>query len=204
MEGILLLVRHGESLWNAQHLWTGLIDIGLSVKGKDEALKAASKIVDIPLDCAFTSDLVRAQDTLRLILEYLEIPDLPVTHNQALNERDYGIYTGKNKLEVRQQLGDEEFIKLRRGWDYPIPNGESLKQVYARVIPYYEDVISPLLRTGKHVLVVAHGNSLRALMKKLDHVSDENVEKVEIATGEIIIYRIDSEGKIVSKEILNQ
>lgn len=204
MEGILILVRHGESLWNAQHLWTGLIDIGLSEKGKKESISAALQIADIHLDCAFTSNLARARETLRLILEKLGIQNLQSISNDALNERDYGVYTGKNKLEVHQQLGDEEFLKLRRGWDYPIPNGESLKQVYARVTPYYEDAIAPLLRTGKHVLIVAHGNSLRALIKKLDNVSDEDITNIELGTGEIMVYRIDSEGKVASKEILNQ
>ena len=136
MEGILILVRHGESLWNAQNLWTGLIDIGLSENGKKEAVIAASQITDIPLDCAFTSNLVRAGESLRIMMVQIGKPNLQVTRNAALNERDYGVYTGKNKQDVQKQLGDAEFLKLRRGWDYPIPQGESLKQVFARVIHY--------------------------------------------------------------------
>jgi 2,3-bisphosphoglycerate-dependent phosphoglycerate mutase len=200
MDGILVLVRHGESEWNAKNVWTGWTDIGLSEKGKEEARLAAGKLMDIHFDCAFTSRLVRASDTLQIILETLKISDLSVTIDAALNERNYGVFTGKNKLEIKAQLGEEEYSKLRRGWDYPIQDGESLKQVASRVIPYYEHVIVPLLKIGKHVLVVAHGNSLRALIKNLDHVSDEDISKVELATGEIICYRVDSEGRIISKE----
>lgn len=198
--GILVLVRHGESLWNAKNIWTGLTDIGLSEKGKQEAILAAEKIKDITFDQAFSSCLVRSSDTLRIILDTLHIPSLPTTLNKALNERDYGIFTGKNKLEIKAQLGDEEFLKLRRGWDYPIEKGESLKQVYERVIPYYERAILPFLCTGKHVLVVAHGNSLRALIKKLENVSDADIPNVELATGEIFLYHINASGNVVSKE----
>jgi 2,3-bisphosphoglycerate-dependent phosphoglycerate mutase len=199
-EGILVLIRHGESQWNALQQWTGLTDIGLSEKGKQEAVSAASKLTDISFDCAFTSRLIRASDTLRIILETLKIPALPVTADQALNERDYGIYTGKNKLEIQKEIGDEAYLRLRRGWDCPIPEGESLKQVYERVIPYYDRVIAPLLTRGKHILVVAHGNSLRALMKKLENVSDADIPTVELATGEILIYHINASGDITVKE----
>lgn len=199
-EGILVLIRHGESQWNALNQWTGLTDIGLSEKGKQEAVSAASRLSDISFDCAFTSKLSRASDTLRIILETLKISALPFTADPALNERDYGIYTGKNKLEIQKEIGDKAYLALRRGWDCPIPQGESLKQVYERVVPYYDRVIAPLLAHGKHILIVAHGNSLRALMKKIEHISDEDIPGVELATGEIIIYRVDQNGAILSKE----
>ncbi len=198
--GILVLVRHGESKWNAKNVWTGLTDIGLTQKGEDEAREAARELKDIHFDQAFTSLLTRASETLRIILETLGIPHLPVTSDSALNERDYGVYTGKNKFEIKASLGDGEFLKLRRGWDYPIKEGESLKQVYGRVIPYFDSVIAPLLREGKHILVVAHGNSLRALMKKLDNVSDEQIANVELVTGEIVVYHINSEGRVIFQE----
>jgi 2,3-bisphosphoglycerate-dependent phosphoglycerate mutase len=199
MEGILILVRHGESEWNAKNVWTGLTNIGLTPKGREEAKKAASLIRDISLDYAFTSDLVRAQDTLKIILQELQSSP-PVEHTAALNERDYGIYTGKNKAEIKAQLGDKDFLGLRRGYDYPVPEGESLKQVYARVVPYFDTTIAPLLKEGKHVLIAAHGNSLRALMKKLENISDEGIANVELATGELVVYHMSPDGAILSRE----
>lgn len=197
MNGILVLVRHGESEWNAKNVWTGLTDIGLTQKGRDEAAKARDALKDISFDAAFTSPLSRAKETLSIMRG-----DLKVTESPALNERDYGIYTGKNKLEIKKELGEENFLKLRRGWDYPVPSGESLKQVYARVIPYYEQEILPLLKIGKNVLIVAHGNSLRALIKYLDHISDDDIAGVELATGEIVTYTIDPSGAVEQKEKL--
>jgi len=193
-EGILVLVRHGESQWNARNVWTGFTDIGLTPRGEHEAKLAADQLRDITFDCAFTSCLMRASSSLRIILETLNIPTLPVTADIALNERDYGIYTGKNKLEIQKQIGEEQYLQIRRGWDCPIPQGESLKAVYGRVIPYYDRVIAPLVAQGKHVLIVAHGNSLRALIKKLDNISDADISHVELATGEIIVYTIGSDG----------
>jgi len=201
MEGILILVRHGESQWNALHKWTGWTDIGLSDKGKEEAKKAASLIKDIPLNAAFTSTLVRAQQTLEIMLGELGLTSIPVVKDHALDERNYGIYTGKNKLEIKTQLGEEEFLKLRRGWDYPIPQGESLKDVYGRVVPYYEKKILPLLKNGEHVLVAAHGNSLRALIKYLEHVADADIAGVELTTGQVIIYHLDAQGAVTKKDV---
>lgn len=198
--GILVLVRHGESEWNAKNVWTGLTDIPLTQKGRDEAKAAAGLLRDIAFDVAFTSNLVRAQETLTIILDQLHESDISVTRDGALNERDYGVYTGKNKLEIKSQLGEEEFLKLRRGWNYPVPEGESLKQVYARVIPYYDQSIAPLVKRGKHMLVVAHGNSLRALIKKLDDVSDADIPMVELKTGEVVVYYINAKGSVASRE----
>lgn len=195
MEGILVLVRHGESEWNAKNVWTGLTDIGLTQKGKDEAARAAQALLGIFFDAAFSSTLSRAKETLKIIRSELTFVESP-----ALNERDYGIYTGKNKLEIKNELGEEDFFLLRRGWDYPIPKGESLKQVFVRVVPYYEQEILPLLKAGKNVLVVAHGNSLRALIKHLDMISDDEIANLELKTGEIVIYSIDASGAVVSKE----
>lgn len=198
MEGILALVRHGESEWNAKNLWTGFMDIGLTDKGRAEARTAGEALKDFSFDVAFTSPLSRARETLTIILKNKTISFF---ESPALNERDYGIYTGKNKFEIQRELGDIEFKKLRRGWDYPIPQGESLKQVYARVVPYYEKEIRPLLKAGKHVLVSAHGNSLRALIKYLDNISDEDIANVELKTGEIVVYHITADGRVISKEI---
>jgi 2,3-bisphosphoglycerate-dependent phosphoglycerate mutase len=199
MDGILVLVRHGESEWNAKNVWTGLTDIGLTQKGKDEAMRAGVALKDISFDAAYSSPLSRARETLSLMLSAMG-QTITSVESKALNERDYGIYTGKNKLEIKQQLGDADFLSLRRGWDFPVEGGESLKEVYARVVPYYKETILPLLKNGKHVLVAAHGNSLRALIKYLENVSDEGIAEVELATGEIILYHMDSEGRVTSRE----
>jgi 2,3-bisphosphoglycerate-dependent phosphoglycerate mutase len=199
MNGILVLVRHGESEWNAKNVWTGLTDIGLTQKGKDEAARAGVALKDISFDAAYSSPLSRARETLSLMLSAMGQSVISV-ESKALNERDYGIYTGKNKLEIKQQLGDVDFLKLRRGWDFPVEGGESLKEVYARVVPYYEESILPLLKNGKHVLIAAHGNSLRALIKYLENVSDEGIADIELATGEIVLYHIDFEGRVISRE----
>lgn len=199
----LILIRHGESEWNAQGLWTGLTDIPLSEKGKQEAQKAVEMLKNIPLNIAYTSTLSRAKETLEIIKKSLRLNNLPTIESQTLNERDYGVYTGKNKWEIKEKLGEEEFKKLRRSFDYPIKNGESLKDVYNRVIPYYKTEILPKLIEGKSVIISAHGNSLRSLVKFLENISDNDISNLEIATGEIYIYQIDENGKIVSKEIKN-
>jgi len=193
------LVRHGESTWNAKGIWTGWTDTPLSDKGRQEAKDAAEQLRGIKFDIAFTSVLSRAKETLEIIKQTLGI-SLKTIESPALNERNYGDYTGKNKWEVKKELGVEGFQQLRRGWDVPIPNGETLMDVYNRVIPYYEREILPKVKDGKNVLISAHGNSLRALVKYLDGLSDSDVENLEIATGEVIIYRIDNDGNVVSKE----
>lgn len=196
----LVLVRHGQSQWNAKGLWTGLTDIGLSEKGKEEAQKAGEVVGDIHFQLAFTSVLKRAKETFQEMEQALG-QQIPTIENTALNERDYGDYTGKNKWEVKEQLGDEKFQLLRRSWDFPIPNGESLKQVYARVMPYYDEYILPELKKGKNILISAHGNSLRALVKYLDNIPEDKIALLEIPTGQVLVYKVDQDGKITSKEI---
>ena len=198
----LALVRHGESIWNEKGLWTGWTDIKLNKKGLLEAREAAKLLKDIPFDQAFTSSLIRADETLEQMELALKYESLPETATTALDERDYGDLTGKNKWDVEKEFGEEQFQAWRRGWDTRPPNGESLKDVYQRVIPYYEKTILPLLEEGKNVLVVAHGNSLRALVKYLDNLTDTQVEDLSIATGEIYLYDINPKGKVESKTIL--
>ncbi len=197
----LVLVRHGESEWNVKGLWTGWTDVPLTEKGRDEARHAGEELKGMQFDQAFTSKLIRAQQTLEEIKKVINAENLPTTESDKLNERSYGIYTGKNKWEVEQQVGNEKFTQIRRSWDYPIPEGESLKQVYDRVMPYYVEHIEPLLKEGKNVLIAAHGNSLRALIKYLENISDENIPHLELATGEVYIYDIDSHGQVAGKEI---
>lgn len=197
----LVLVRHGESQWNAKGWWTGLTNIGLTEKGIDEAKNAGDLLSDIHFDVAYTSMLRRAQDTLTTILDIIQQPLVPVIPHEALNERDYGAYTGKNKWEIQKDVGEEQFLKIRRGWDEPIPNGETLKDVYARVLPYYRDTMRKDVEQGKNVLIVAHGNSLRALIKHLENVPNEKIASIELKTGEAYVYQLDQGGVVLKKEI---
>lgn len=197
----LVLVRHGQSKWNALGLWTGLRDIELSKEGRKEAQRAAKMLKDIPFHATYTSRLKRAKDTLEEIKKILKISHIPSTAHEALNERDYGQLTGKNKWEIKKMHGEEKFKKLRRSWDHPIPGGESLKDVHSRVVPYYQEKILSDLKKGRNVIVSAHGNSLRALVKHLDNIPDHKIAELEIGTGDVNVYEIDSKGKILRKEI---
>ncbi|MDD5416095.1 MAG: 2,3-diphosphoglycerate-dependent phosphoglycerate mutase [Candidatus Daviesbacteria bacterium] len=197
----LVLVRHTESVWNKKGLWTGWTDIDLDEVGKNAARKVGSMLKDISFNLYFTSPLKRAKNTLVGILEELEKGDQQILENDALKERNYGEFTGKNKWEIREKIGEEEFLRIRRGWDVPIWNGESLKDVYQRVVPFYEEQILPKLKEGKNILIVSHGNNLRALVKYLENITDSDIPNLEISTGEIIIYQMDTNGKILSKQI---
>lgn len=196
----LILVRHTESMWNAKNLWTGLTDISLSEKGRSEAKKLTNKLKGIRIDVAFISKLKRAKETLDEIKNGLNLHSLPTIENPSLNERDYGDFTGKNKFETEKELGRDKFLQIRRSWNHPIPNGETLEDVYDRVVPCYQNSILPYLKNDKNVLVVAHGNSLRALIKYLENTSNGQVKNLEIGIGEIYIYEMDKEGHIKSKQ----
>ena len=196
----LVLVRHGESLWNKKGLWTGWRDISLSAGGKKEALNVAKTIRHIKFDIVTTSSLKRAIKTWEIIRDALNLHHLiPIKHH-ALNERHYGIFTGKNKWEIKKAVGDTEFQRIRRGWDTPIPEGETLKDVFGRVIPHFQANIWPKILEGKNVLVVAHGNTNRAIIKHLENIPHEKIGEVEMNTGEVVIYKIDNQGKIIHKE----
>lgn len=196
----LVLIRHGISEWNKLGLWTGWKDPELSPEGFEEAKKAAISIRDIPLDKAYTADLKRTEATTDTIKKELGKEDLPTVVTPAVRERNYGDLAGKNKWKVKEEYGDEQFTRWRRGWDEPIPNGESLKDVYDRMIPYYQEIIEPELHAGKNILISASGNSLRALVKYLENISDEDIASLEIGTGEVYVYTLDKNG-IQSKEI---
>lgn len=200
----LVLVRHGQSEWNALGLWTGQRDIPLTEQGKQEARRAAEQLRDLKLHKAHTSKLKRAQQTLHEIKQALNHIALETVEHEALNERHYGDYTAKNKWEIAEQLGEEEFTKLRRNWDHPVPNGETLKDVHGRVLPYFEQHILADLKAGKNVIVAAHGNSLRALMKHLESVSEDKVHELEIGTGEVLMYEISEDGAVTGKELRAQ
>ena len=197
----LILVRHGQSEYNALGLWTGKTDVPLTEQGRREAREAAKHLRDITLHKAHTSTLSRAQHTLDEIKQALRHAELATVEHPALDERSYGDYTGKNKWDIQKMIGDPDFQKVRRSWDYPIPNGETLKDVHARVVPYYKDHILKDLKAGKNIIISAHGNSLRALMKHLENIDEAKVHEVEINTGQVVIYEIDSDGRVVGKTV---
>ena len=195
----LVLVRHGQSEWNEKNLFTGWKDPGLTQKGIEEAKKAGHQLNKLGLnfDIMHTSALIRAQLTGQIILDVLKQDNLETIKNQALNERDYGELKGLNKDEARENFGVDQVQIWRRSYDTPPPGGESLKDTYNRVIPYFESEILPLMK-DKNVLISAHGNSLRALVKYLDSISEEDIVKLEIATGEPIFYKF-TDGKFIKE-----
>ena len=186
----LVLVRHGQSEWNEKNLFTGWRDPGLTERGIDEAHKAGILLRDkaIKFDLMFTSDLIRAQLTGQIILDELGCSDLQTIKDQKLNERAYGDLTGMNKDEARKKFGEEQVHIWRRSYDTCPPGGESLKDTYDRAVPYFEEAILPELQASKNLLVAAHGNSLRAIVKYLENISETDIVKLEIATGDPIIY----------------
>ena len=199
----LVLVRHGQSQWNKENLFTGWKDPDLTDKGVDEAIRAGKKIkqTNISFDLHFTSKLQRAQKTGSLIMKELGY-DIDTFENEALNERDYGDLAGLNKDAARKKWGNEQVHMWRRSYDTPPPGGESLKNTAERVLPYFEEIIYPELRNQKNILVSAHGNSLRALIMYLEKISGDEIVKLEIATGQPIIYKFDDDFESVTKEIL--
>ncbi len=201
MAGKLILARHHESEWNKEGKWTGLRDRHLDQYGFKKSEDMGLLISDIAVDQAFASMLVRSIETLSCMLNVCKRYEVPTEHSEALNERDYGDYTGKNKHDMEELLGEEEYKKLRRGWDYPVPNGETLKMVYERAVPYFLEKILPKVKEGRNVLVVAHGNSLRSLIKYIENISDEAIADVEMPFGAVVIYDLDAEGHMVNKEV---
>jgi len=197
----LILVRHGQSEWNEQNLFTGWKDPGLTELGIKEAKNAGSLISDkgIQFDEMFTSMLVRAQDTGAIILDSINQQNIPITKNQALNERNYGSLAGLNKDDARKKWGEEQVHIWRRSFDIPPPEGESLKDTAERVLPYFHKYIMPKVIQGLSILVAAHGNSLRALIMELDLISSEDIVKLEIPTGAPIQYEFNQNGEVVNK-----
>ncbi|WP_374462757.1 2,3-diphosphoglycerate-dependent phosphoglycerate mutase [Chryseobacterium sp.] len=195
----LFLVRHGQSLWNLENRFTGWKDIDITEAGIEEAKKAGLALKGERIDIAFTSALIRAQHTLSIILNEIGNPNIPVVKDKALNERSYGNLEGLNKAETALKYGDEQVHIWRRSYDVVPPGGESLKDTYNRVIPYFEKQIRPLLKQGENVLIVAHGNSLRALIMYLEHLSPEEILEREIATGFPLTYVFDEKFHVSRK-----
>ncbi|RKG59324.1 2,3-diphosphoglycerate-dependent phosphoglycerate mutase [Corallococcus exercitus] len=195
---ILALVRHGQSLWNHENRFTGFVDVPLTEQGRNEARKAADALKGLKFDVAYTSALSRAQQTLAILLETLG-QNPPVIRDAALNERHYGDLQGLNKADAAKEFGEKQVHIWRRSFDIPPPNGESLEMTAKRVLPFYDRAIAGDLRQGKNVLVVAHGNSNRSLVMRLDKLSGETVVGLELATGVPLVYEIGAEGQVVSK-----
>jgi 2,3-bisphosphoglycerate-dependent phosphoglycerate mutase len=205
MDRLLVLVRHGQSDWNLKNLFTGWKDPDLTPKGIEEARAGGRRLkaLGLQFDCSFTSNLVRAQNTLKLILEEIGQRDLPTIANEALNERDYGDLSGLNKDDARKKWGEEQVHIWRRSYDVSPPGGESLKDTVARTLPYYCQQILPRVLRGERVLVAAHGNSLRALVMVLDGLTPQTIPGMELATGVPLVYRLKADSTVESKEVLD-
>jgi len=188
----LILVRHGQSVWNATNRFTGWTDVGLSEQGVKEAEDAGRQLAEIRIDIVHTSDLVRAQRTAEIIMRHNEASeDVPTNYDWRLNERHYGALQGLNKAETAEQHGAEQVHIWRRSFDVAPPEGESLEMTAERTIPYFtEEIVSDLV-DGKNVLVSAHGNSLRSIVMHIDGISPEDIVSLEIPTGEPIHYNYE-------------
>jgi len=191
--GKLILLRHTESEWNAKGIWSGITDVCLSEKGEKDCLTVGDKLksLNIKIDVACYTDQKRTSQTLDGVCKVIGEDGLMKLCEPGFDERNYGEYTGMNKWKVKEEVGEDKFNQIRRGWNVLIPNGETLKDVYGRVVPAYQQTILPLLREGKNVLVVAHGNSLRALIKYLESISNQEVEKLEMLMNQTLVYEID-------------
>ncbi len=198
----LVIVRHGQSQWNLENRFTGWVDIDLSSKGVEEAKSAGEKLKGYSFNKAYTSALIRAQRTLDIILEIIGQTNIPVVKDKALNERMYGDLQGLNKDETREKYGAEQVKLWRRSYDVQPPNGESLKDTAARVLPYYNSKIVPDLKNGEDILIVAHGNSLRALVMSLEKLSEQEIVETEIPTGIPKIYILDKDLNVLDKKYI--
>lgn len=200
----LVLVRHGQSQWNLENRFTGWVDVPLTEAGREEARKAGDQIraLKVTFHAAYTSALVRANETLAILLKILGQEKLPFVKDKALNERHYGDLQGLSKAETAKKFGEAQVKIWRRSYDVAPPNGESLKETAARTLPYFDSKILPDLKAGKNVLVSAHGNSLRSIVMELDRLTQEQVLSLELATGVPIVYEIAPDGSVLSKQIL--
>jgi 2,3-bisphosphoglycerate-dependent phosphoglycerate mutase len=196
----LALVRHGQSLWNLENRFTGWVDVPLTALGEEEARRGGERLRDLSFDVAYTSALVRAQETLRIIQETAGFT-IPVIRDPALNERHYGDLQGLNKADTAAKYGDEQVHIWRRSFATPPPNGEALKDTAERTLPFFERAIMGDIRQGKDVLVVAHGNSNRAIVMQLDQLEEDEVPGLELATGVPLVYELDEQGTVLSKHV---
>jgi 2,3-bisphosphoglycerate-dependent phosphoglycerate mutase len=193
---ILVLVRHGQSVFNLENRFTGNLDISLTRLGEQEAKNAGDKLLNFKFDLAYTSALIRAQESLNIILKEINQTDCIVIQNEALNERNYGSLQGLNKAETISKFGQEQVDIWRRSYATRPPDGESLEDTFNRTVPFYKQVIEPELKLQKNILIVAHGNSLRALVKYLENISEQEISNLNIPTGVPRCYDFDENLKI--------
>ena len=199
---LLALVRHGQSQWNLENRFTGTTDVDLTPHGRQEARLAGDHLKGIRFSVAFTSALKRAQESLQIILKEIGQAQIPVYQDSALNERNYGELQGLNKLETAEKYGTPQVLLWRRSFDVAPPHGESLKDTQQRVLKYYQSQIEPHLKQGENVLVVAHGNSLRALVMHLEQLSEEAISQYELPTAVPLVYAFDADLKITQSKHL--
>ncbi len=199
--GRFIVTRHHESVWNKTGRWTGIKDVGLTEYGKEMAVKMGKFLKGQSIDRVVCSDLIRTHETLNGILKGMEVLEIPIQMSSEFKERDYGDYTGKNKAEMEKIFGKEKYNCVRREWDCEIPNGETLKMVFNRMVPYYQKNIIPDLVSGQNILLVSHGNTIRALIKYIENIPDTQIRFVEMPLGTIIFYEVDEKGLMLSKEL---
>lgn len=200
--GKLVIVRHGQSEWNALGKWTGTTDVSITSTGIQESIDIGKKIMNIPFDFAYISQQIRTKETLDAIKKGANQPDLNYEETASINERDYGIYTGMRKNDIKKIIGDKEYDLLRRSWDGPVEGGESLKDVYERAVPFYLRIILPRLLHGQNILVVAHGNSIRSLVKYIENISDADIGNLEMIQGCALSYEVNKDGRMKHKEVI--
>lgn len=199
---ILVLVRHGESTANLANVFTGWLNVALSPKGEEEARTVAEKLRGYHFDAAYSSDLLRAERTLDLVVARPAWATIPVHHVAALRERMYGDLQGLNKAETALKYGQAQVDIWRRSYAVAPPGGESLQQTQARVVKFYVAEIAPKLRAGQDILIVAHGNTLRALRMYLEQLTPTQVESLEIVTGGICVYQVDAQLRVLELRTL--
>lgn len=197
----LILVRHGQSLWNLEDRFTGWVDVPLTDLGREEARRAGTKLSSTKIDVAYTSVLKRAEETLSIITQTMGV-DVPVIRDAALNERHYGDLQGLNKKATAERYGDEQVHIWRRSYDVPPPNGESLELTAKRTLPFFDRCILGDIQQDKNVLVVAHGNSNRSIVMELDKLTKEEVLALNLGTAVPLVYELSTEGEVLSKTIL--
>jgi 2,3-bisphosphoglycerate-dependent phosphoglycerate mutase len=199
---LLALIRHGQSAYNLENRFTGNLDVPLTSLGAEEAKRAGIKLKDFNFSCAYTSVLQRATESLKIILQEMQQTNIPVIKNIALNERMYGSLQGLNKAEAAKKYGENQLEIWRRTYEVHPPDGESLEDTYNRIVPYYKQEIEPKLQSGKNILIVAHGNSLRALLMYLENISPIAIAKIDVPTGTLRLYDLDTDLKIRSVNYL--
>ena len=198
----LAIIRHGQSVWNAQNRFTGWVDVPLTEQGEAEARRAGERLADAGIDwhVAYTSVLSRAIRTQEIAMEVAGI-DVPVIRDQALNERNYGDLQGLNKARTAERFGEHVVHVWRRSYDIPPPNGEALSDTAARTLPFFRRAILGDVADGRDVLVFAHGNSNRSIVMELDELSTDEVLGLELATGVPVVYDLDQDGRVKSREV---